>query len=142
LPAFKNIKKSLAKPKKLLMTGGKIKLNSNRIFSPFEIIQFVQKIHLNFTDFEEGDIVDRIHENSQYILTKVYLNEIEEVPYYIDESLVDEYCKMDPNTMPPVVLGKPYGKNNLFPIIDGGHRITAKIKLKHKKIWAYIPNTT
>lgn len=115
------------------------KLDNNRTYSPYEIVEFVRSIHYRPEDFEEGDIVDRIYENSKYILTEIPLNKIEKVVYYIDKDIVKEYCEMSPDTMPPVVLGEPYGDESLYPIIDGGHRITTKIKLKQKKIWAYIP---
>lgn len=125
-----------------LYGGGKIIGNiiyNEKIYSAKDLIQFSINIHYYKQDFEDGNIINRIEKNSFYIQKEVPINKIEEVFYYVDQYLVEEYMKLDLDDMPPVILGKPYGKFKLYPIIDGGHRITVVKRLGKGTIMAFVP---
>lgn len=104
---------------------------------PFYLVDEAIDMHHTPEDFEEGDIVDRIHLNKYYNLQRVSLSDIQEVPYSIDDYLVDEYMAKNMEEMPPVILGIKVNRERL--IIDGSHRITALRNSGVKTVMAYVP---
>lgn len=109
------------------------------------IVRLVTEIHSNERDFEEGDLLERIYDYSDYnfVLYEVDLKDIAYSHYYIDDDTVDEYMEKPMDTMPPIILDTPLTEDNepldLFLLIDGAHRCTTLEKLGISKIKAYIP---
>lgn len=108
------------------------------------LVNLVTKIHGNEMDLEEGDLLDRIWENSEldFVLYEVNIDDID-YDYSIDEDVVEEYMDEPLETMPPIILDMPICENKeqlkRFRLIDGAHRCSALKKLGISKIQAYIP---
>lgn len=109
------------------------------------IRKFIQKIHSNECDFEEGNLLERIEEYSgkKFVLCEVDLKDIDYGYYYVDEDMVDEYLDEPLDTMPPIILDTPISYQGepleKFPLIDGTHRCHVLKKMGLSNIRAYVP---
>lgn len=106
------------------------------IKSDWDIVQFTKTIHYRSQDFVDGDIRDNIEAYDEYELREVLVSELEEPQYYIDVEYVDEYKKMDIDTIPPIILG--FYSDKTYLTIDGGHRIAVAKELELKTIKAFV----
>lgn len=98
-----------------------VDVKPGEFYNEADIYGYVQRIHMNYDDFIDGDIGDRIEEYENYKVEDVKISDIEIDEFSLDEGIVDEYKELfkESNKYPPIVLDSEYG------IIDGTHRVNA-----------------
>jgi len=101
---------------KKLITGDLPELGTT--IKESEIYQYVETLHVNGDDFEDGDIGDRIEESESYVLKKVLLSDLDLEEWYFDEEVAEEYAAkyVETNYIPPIVVSAAGS------IVDGTHR--------------------
>lgn len=108
------------------------------IFSDWDVIQLVRKIHDREQDFYEGNITENIEFWEKYILQEVEVKDLENPYHYeLDEYNIHEYKQMDLKTMPPIVLGY-FDDNESYLTIDGNHRVAVLQALGVEKVLAFV----
>ncbi len=100
-----------------------LKFSSSKV-DGFFIREYILKLHdREFVDFDRiGDL---------YELREVPLSSLEE-EWETYQETIDEYSRMDYNSMPPIVIDM-YGS-----IVDGSHRMEAAKKAGRTSILAYV----
>jgi len=105
----------------------------------YNVLMYVQDIHSNSEDFEEGDLAERISEFSSYIVKEIPIKDIDINEFYIDEDVVEEYeeeYKIH-RSYPIIVLGEKW--NSTWGIIDGTHRVNALNNLGLETVICFVP---
>ena len=112
------------------------------VLSESDIYQYVEQIHRNEEDFEEGNLAERIEEFDKYKLMEIPINDINIDKYYLDDNYMDEYKSMTKKSSdyPPIVLDGDtrYSYGNKYTIIDGTHRVNALDRLGYKTVKAWV----
>ena len=110
--------------------------------SESDIYQYVEQIHRNEEDIEEGNLAERIEEFDKYKLMEIPINDINIDEYYLDDNYMDEYKSMTKKSSdyPPIVLDGDtrYSYGNKYTIIDGTHRVNALDRLGYKTVKAWV----
>lgn len=101
-----------------------------------DLWEIVKTIHSNKDDLSEGDLYDRVHACDNYELIELPVKSLNPDEWGVFTDKVDEYLNLDPNQMPPIVVHK-FGSDH-YSIVDGIHRLNVMIRLKQKKIKAYV----
>lgn len=111
---------------------------SYTIESPY-LAKKVAKEHRDEMDIKDGDLLERIYEYTQYELDNILIKDIMYDLYSFDEGTVDDYSDESYETMPPIVLHPIIDDKYKYIVVDGVHRIRARIKNEECEIWAFIP---
>ena len=98
--------------------------------------EIIKTIHSNKDDLSEGDLYDRVHSCDSYELIELPVKALDADEWGVYEDKVNEYLNLDPSQMPPIVVHK--FSSDSYSIIDGIHRLNVMIRLKQKKIKAYV----
>lgn len=115
-----------------------------------DIYQYVEQIHRNEEDFQEGDLIERIEQFSKYKLMEIPIDDIDIDEFYLDDDYMDEYKSMtkDSSDYPPIVLNGSKDISTVrykngkyvssYTIIDGTHRVNALDRLGYKNVKAWV----
>lgn len=107
-----------------------------QIVDTSEVLDLINKIHYNQQEINESDDLEtRLYVHQKYKVVELPVLELEDSPYYLDDDLVDEYSKIPPETMQPIVFNIFEGERLL---IDGGHRIEVAKLLELENIKALV----
>ncbi|AEO93798.1 gp541 [Bacillus phage G] len=107
-----------------------------QIVDTSEVLDLINRIHYNQQEINESDDLEtRLYVHQKYEVVELLVSELEDSPYYLDDDLVDEYLKMSPETMQPIVFNIFEGRRLL---VDGGHRIEVAKLLKLEKIKGFV----
>lgn len=98
------------------------------------IYQYVQQIHSKETDWEDGDLGDRIEEFKQYRLEKIKLDSLDDewaLDYDVVNNYKQQYLDSGVKFYPPIVVKRYKGGD--YSIIDGTYRVEALKNVGNKK---------
>lgn len=100
-----------------------------------EIENYVRSIHDDEDDFNDGDLLERIHSFSKYTLMTLQTESIPHGQWSISDDLAEEYAQriLRGEEMPPIVI-----QESGMVIIDGTHRHQAALLAKQPMILAYV----
>ena len=124
---------------------GSILVIGNISYDLFENISFhssneleclAENIHREYDDILEGDILERINCVDFYELMELPISLLDLDEWDKDDDLVNEYKKLDVNSMPPIIVHE-FSLDN-YSIVDGVHRLNACHKKGLKTIKAYV----
>jgi hypothetical protein len=96
-----------------------------------DVYAMTQRIHRNDSDFDEGDIGERIEQFNSYVLQYVNLSNIDVDEWDCNDDRVAQFAKMTPQKQPPIVLDGS-------TIIDGTHRCHAALVRGENAILAFV----
>lgn len=107
-----------------------------RYFSPDHVEEHVRSIHPRSEDFEDGDLVDRVHSAHKYEHHENYpIDGLDENEFYTDEGHVANLAsKKQFNT--PIVVHKY--SDGTHSIVDGSHRVAAAKRAGLKTLPTYV----
>lgn len=117
----------------------KLSQTYQNIVDPMYLTKMVKSFHHNLADFEEGDLIDRIHNYSYWKLVDYDISKLQLDEWYVEEEYVEDYVeetKNNPN-YPPVIIDDK--SSNIPTIVDGTHRLNALNELGHTTVKAYVP---
>jgi hypothetical protein len=92
----------------------------------------IRQIHASPQDFEEGDLLSRIHRYSSFSLKLIAVTDYDPTQFALCDKTVKEYSA-NTNTAPPIVVDPESSS-----VIDGCHRLAAAIDRGDSHIWAYV----
>jgi len=99
-----------------------------------QIYVYVEALHHTDSDFEDGDLGERIEHYPKYILGVININTLDLDEWYWDENEVDNFEERFKTTgkYPPIVVSHDYS------IIDGTHRANALKQAGEENILAFV----
>lgn len=114
---------------------------SYTVDSPY-LARKVAKEHGDEMDIKDGDLLERIYQYSDYELDNILIEDIMYDLYSFDEDTVDDYADESYETMPAIVLHPIINDKYKYIVVDGVHRIRARMKQEMEyEIWAFIPKS-